>query len=97
MVSPSATRDSRADPMRAMGSRDPDEDTQWANAPSGMLRDDSVHAAQCTFRFNDAVTVRAKVVLPTPAAPTRTTPQLSVPLRAARMASCSAGRSKSCH
>ncbi len=44
-----------------------------------MLRDDSVHAVQCTLRLNDAVTVRANVVLPTPAAPTRTTPQLSCP------------------
>jgi hypothetical protein len=41
-----------------------------------MLCEDSVHAAHWTFERSDVVTVWANVVLPTPAAPTTTTPAL---------------------
>jgi len=75
---------------------DADGFTRVAKTPSGMLREDSVHAAQCTFERSDVVTVRASVVLPTPAAPTTTTPQLSRPSKADRIASCSTRRSSSC-
>ena len=32
--------------------------THWAKAPSGMLCDDSVHAAQCTGVASESVTIR---------------------------------------
>ncbi len=92
----SARIDSRAEAISATGSREADGLTQCAKAPSGMLREDSVHAAQRTLERGDAMTLRANVVLPTPAAPTKTTPQLSVPPNADRMASCSTGRSSNC-
>src|SRR6201996_299312 len=91
-----ARMDSRADAMSAIGSRIGDEPTHWAKAPKGMPREVSVHAAQFTLARSDAVTVRARVVLPTPAGPTKIAPQVSPAPRAVRMASCSAGRSSNC-
>jgi hypothetical protein len=96
MVSGLLRMDSRAETNRAIGSRGPVEPTHGANAPSGRLREVSVHAAQCTGAVSDAVTVRARVVLPTPAAPITTTPRQSVPVSAARIDSCSTGRSSNC-
>src|SRR6185503_16904577 len=96
MVFSCETRDSRADAKSAVGSRDDDGCTRCAKTPSGMLRDDSVDATQCTCERNDPVTARARVVLPTPAAPTNTTPQQSLPVSADRTAPNSDGRSTIC-
>ena len=95
-MSPWSTRDSRAAAISAIGSRDVDGLTKCAITPSGMLREDSVHATQRTGERSDAVTVRAKVVLPTPAAPNKTTPPLSRPVNTDRIASNSAVRSINC-
>jgi hypothetical protein len=75
--------DSRVDVIRATGSRDADVGTHCANTPSGILRDDSVHATQRTCDRNEAVTVRASVVLPTPAADQHHSPAVTTGQRRA--------------
>ncbi len=96
MLFPWDTRDSRAEASRAVASRLGDVPTRWANTPSGMLRDDSVDATQCTWVRSDSVTARASVVFPTPASPTSTTPHDSLPVSADRTAPNSEGRSTIC-
>jgi hypothetical protein len=61
-----------------------------------MLREVSVHAAQCTGAVSESVTVRARVVLPTPAAPITTTPRQSGRVSAERITSRWTGRSSNC-
>src|SRR4029077_4272849 len=80
----------------AVGSREVDGPTRCAKTPSGMLFEDSVDATQRTSERSEFVTARASVVLPTPAAPTRTTPELSDPVSADRTAPNSDGRSTIC-
>src|ERR1700676_3677472 len=67
---------SRAAARTPTGSRDVADPTRWANTPSGMLRADSVPTTHRTGVGSDCVTNRASVVLPTPASPIRTMPQI---------------------
>ncbi|CPW03660.1 Uncharacterised protein [Mycobacteroides abscessus subsp. abscessus] len=61
-----------------------------------MLRDDSVQATHRTSVSSDLVTARASVVLPTPAAPTSTAPQVESSAMAERTAPNSVWRSSNC-
>lgn len=79
------------------GSREPVVGTRWAKGPSGMLREDSVQPTQLTSERSVAVTARARVDLPTPAAPVSTTPPPVPPVNVERTESNSAGRSSNCH
>ena len=95
-VSPSASSASRAELISAMGSRAADDGTHCAKTPSGMLREDSVHATHCTDAGSAVVTARASVVFPTPAGPVNTMPPLSAAVSAARIPARSSLRSSNC-